>query len=120
MESSAQAMSVALDRIWAQFLPAIEERVAKLKEAGDALAMRSLPEDLRTEAHAAAHKLAGVLGTFGLAQGTLLAREGEAILCGDSQPGPAAVARFNVVVQQLRDLVAGRNRRPSSDYTQER
>ena len=60
--------------MWAQFLPQIQERVAVLETAAEAFAAGRLSKQ-HEAAKTAAHKLAGVLGTFGLTQGTVLARE---------------------------------------------
>jgi HPt (histidine-containing phosphotransfer) domain-containing protein len=76
-------MMDALARLWTKFLPEIEERVAVLKAAAQPLAAGSLGEDQRSAAHAAAHKLAGSLGTFGLHRGTDLARQAELLLAPD-------------------------------------
>jgi HPt (histidine-containing phosphotransfer) domain-containing protein len=65
----------ALDRMWLQFRPQMEERLSTLDEAATAFAADTLSLDHRSAAASAAHNLAGVLGTFGLARGTDLARE---------------------------------------------
>ncbi len=69
-EPAAQPdLNEALDRLWNQFLPQIEERVATLETASQALSAGELSDELRDAAHAVAHKLAGILGTFGLTKG---------------------------------------------------
>ncbi len=73
------ALSAALDRLWTQFLPQIHERVDILESAADAFAAGTLEPERQQEAQAAAHKLAGTLGTFGLTRGTALARELEIV-----------------------------------------
>jgi HPt (histidine-containing phosphotransfer) domain-containing protein len=106
-EPSQQAsMNEALDRLWKQFLPQIEERVAALESAGAALAANRLSRDKREAAHAAAHKLAGILGTFGLTRGTILAREAEVLYSGETDP--EAAPRLTEIAQRLKELVAGR------------
>ena len=97
-------LNAALDRLWKQFLPQIEERVATLEAACGALSNGTLSNEQRDGAHAAAHKLAGVLGTFGLTRGTVLAREAELLYTGD--PDPAAAAQLTNIAAQLRSLVA--------------
>jgi len=99
-------VSQALDRLWKRFLPQIEERVAALEAAGWALAASGLTDDQRDGAQAAAHKLAGVLGTFGLTKGTILAREAEMLCLGDADP--ASAAQLADIVAQLRALIKGR------------
>src|ERR1700733_14435297 len=78
------SLAEAMNRLWAQFLPQIEERVANLELAAKAAAEGTLTSDLREQAHDAAHKLAGTLGTFGLQEGTELAREAEALYAAES------------------------------------
>jgi HPt (histidine-containing phosphotransfer) domain-containing protein len=97
----------AMNRLWAQFLPQIEERVATLELAARALAGGTLTTPLREQAGAAAHKLAGTLGTFGLSRGTELARQAEQLYATDLSAlemngRPAALA------SELRVLVASR------------
>ena len=109
METVAQAsLGEALDRLWKQFLPQIEERVARLEAAGEALAEGRLSTDQRGLANAAAHKLAGVLGTFGLTKGTILAREAEILYSGDQDTDPESAARLADIAAELRAMVSSR------------
>ena len=100
------SMEEALDRLWKQFLPQIEERVSALESADTALAENRLSRDQREAAHAAAHKLAGILGTFGLTKGTILAREAELLYSGETDP--EAAPRLREIAKRLKELVAGR------------
>jgi HPt (histidine-containing phosphotransfer) domain-containing protein len=99
-------MKEALDQLWKQFLPQIEERVAALECAATALSAGRLLRDQRNAAHAAAHKLAGVLGTFGLTEGTILAREAELLCTGETDP--EAAPRLTEIAKRLKKLVASR------------
>ena len=101
------ALADALNRMWAKFLPEIEERVAVLEHAATAASKGSLDADLRAEASSAAHKLAGVLGTFGLDEGTVLAREAESLYARESSG--AAPDRPAFLAAQLRAVLARRN-----------
>ena len=65
-------LSAALAAIWQRSQPQMLERLALLERVA---ATEPMPETLRQEAAAIAHKLAGTLGMFGFAQGTELARE---------------------------------------------
>jgi HPt (histidine-containing phosphotransfer) domain-containing protein len=78
-ESDPAPLAAIMNRLWARHLPEIEQRVAVLETAASAHAEGSLTAELCEHAHAASHKLAGVLGTFGLAEGTVLAREAETL-----------------------------------------
>jgi HPt (histidine-containing phosphotransfer) domain-containing protein len=99
-------LNAALDRLWRQYLPQMEERVAAVEAAGRSLSAGALSDDQRDEARSAAHKLAGVLGTFGLNKGTILAREAEMLCSGDADPDSAA--RLTQIAAQLRTLLAER------------
>jgi HPt (histidine-containing phosphotransfer) domain-containing protein len=99
-----QALDEALDRLWKQFQPQIEDRLAAIESAARALTSGELIEVQRDAAHAAAHKLAGVLGTFGLTKGTILAREAEVLFSRDADP--ATASQISEIAAQLRTLVA--------------
>ncbi|MFP5235350.1 MAG: Hpt domain-containing protein [Acidobacteriota bacterium] len=106
MENSEQtALNEALRALWVKFLPQMEERLAVLDAANQALADNNLSEDMRAEANSAAHKLAGVLGTFGLTKGTVLAREAEVIYEGDIETDRHAVEHLQGIARQLRALI---------------
>jgi HPt (histidine-containing phosphotransfer) domain-containing protein len=102
------ALDRALDSLWAKFLPLIEERVAVVESAAAAFAANRLSSDERQAAGAAAHKLAGVLGTFGLTEGTVKARELENLYTGQCDPDPALGARLNSIAAELRAIVRNR------------
>ena len=95
-----------LDRMWLKFRPQMEERLITLEGAVNAVAANALSSAECGAAAAAAHKLAGVLGTFGLARGTDLARQLEqhysAALAPTSAPDLAAIT------VELRSLIANR------------
>jgi HPt (histidine-containing phosphotransfer) domain-containing protein len=98
-------MSEALGRLWTKFLPEIEQRLELLETAARSLEAGHLAEDDREAAHQAAHKLAGVLGTFGLHRGTDLARQAEIEL----ESGiPAEPGAFCARVSELRSLIVAR------------
>ena len=102
------ALNAALDRMWAQFLPQMEERVAILETAAQAFAANQLSIQQHQAANAAAHKLAGVLGTFGLTRGTELARELEIMYSRENGPDPALGPRLASIAAELRTIVESR------------
>jgi HPt (histidine-containing phosphotransfer) domain-containing protein len=102
------ALNQALDGLWVKFLPLTEDRVDLLELAAAACAANRLSTEDQQAAAAAAHKLAGVLGTFGLAEGTALARELEVLYSGQSSPDPALGARLVSIADQLRSIVQNR------------
>jgi len=52
-----------------------------------------------------AHKLAGVLGTFGLPRGTDLAREAEVLFGQPTPPGKVDIERLQVLLAELTTLI---------------
>jgi HPt (histidine-containing phosphotransfer) domain-containing protein len=97
-------LAAALDRLWARFLPEIRERVAVVDAAVQALAAGSLGAEQKDAAASAAHKLAGVLGTFSLARGTELARELELQFSGT----PASASQLAAIASELRAVIDSR------------
>jgi len=109
MEAGTQAaIREALDQLWVKFLPQMEERLGVLQVANRALAEGSLSLEQRSDAVSAAHKLAGVLGTFGLGAGTELAREAEVLCSRDLSAEPEARKKLDTITMQLSELVGTR------------
>jgi HPt (histidine-containing phosphotransfer) domain-containing protein len=106
--SAASNLSAAIDRLWIRFLPEIRERVGVLDAAAATCAASQLTDQQREAAHAAAHKLAGTLGTFNLARGTELARELELVFARNDNPGPAIAGRLAAIANELRALIDSR------------
>jgi HPt (histidine-containing phosphotransfer) domain-containing protein len=102
------ALAEAMNRLWAQFLPQLEERVSTLECAAAARAADSLTQELCHEASSAAHKLAGVLGTFGLDLGTDLAREAETLYASPASAAAAGNERPAELAAQLRNVLSTR------------
>jgi len=102
------ALSQAIDRLWVKFLPDIRERVAILESAAAAVTQEKLTAPHREQAQAAAHKLAGVLGTFSLTRGTVLARELEMTYSRESSPEPDSGAQLTAIAAEIRAIVESR------------
>jgi HPt (histidine-containing phosphotransfer) domain-containing protein len=102
------ALSQAMDGLWLKFLPEIRARVAVLEAAAQAVGEGNLTGKQREAAQAAAHKLAGVLGTFGLTRGTALARELELTFARESSPGRDAGAKLAGIATELRSMIESR------------
>ena len=102
------ALNDALNQMWSRFLPQMRERMALLLEAAEAYAGGTLTSVQQKAAHDAAHKLSGVLGSFGLANGTVLARELETIFeCMESQDSDLA-ERLKTMTDELNTLIENR------------
>jgi len=89
-------------RVWDTGKAAMHARLDAVDAAGAALLAGSLDEGRRAAASAAAHKLAGSLGTFGLPEGSELASELELML---RAPGVPAVMRLAELAERLRAIV---------------
>jgi diguanylate cyclase (GGDEF)-like protein len=101
-DSAGPALQGRLAEIWTRTRDRVLERVDLLDQTGVALLEGSLTAGLRKQAENAAHKLAGLLGTFGLAAGSRFARELERSL-RSSGPGTELQARrFSECVAALR------------------
>lgn len=98
------ALVEIMNRLWDRHLPEIEQRVAILESAASAHADGRLTTELCEHAHAASHKLAGVLGTFSLARGTELARELELQFSGT----PASASQLASIASELRAVIDSR------------
>ena len=101
-------LSEALDRLWAQFLPLINERIAVLAAAAATSATSRLSAEQQEAAKSAAHKLAGVLGTYGLPRGTQVARELETMYSCLEDPGALLSAHLASLAAELRQIVETR------------
>ncbi|MBD2774004.1 response regulator [Iningainema tapete] len=75
-----QAMWAALAKAREEFKAKVGSRIAVLEQATNALREGTVDVQLRQKAEQEAHKLAGSLGSFGFAQGSLLAQEIEHLL----------------------------------------
>lgn len=105
-------LSQAMDGLWARFLPDIRDRVQVLEAAAQSASEGKLKAKERDAAQTAAHKLAGVLGTFGLTRGTVLARELELKFARESSPGRDAATKLAETAAELRSMIE--SRKPSA------
>jgi HPt (histidine-containing phosphotransfer) domain-containing protein len=101
--SQAEKLQEMLQAMWKTSHPAILERFQTIRDAEKMLAAGSLDDGARKNAESAAHKLAGVLGTFGLPQGTQLASQIEALLASSS---PLDATHSGALARQLDQLEA--------------
>lgn len=70
----------AIGKVWERFKDRIAARVTAIEQANQALESGELPQELHATAKQEAHKLAGSLGTFGLTEGSVIARQVEQLL----------------------------------------
>jgi HPt (histidine-containing phosphotransfer) domain-containing protein len=110
-DPSSNPLAEAMNRLWDKHLPQMQERVATLQRAAEHLAEGNLSSIDQQQAAADAHKLAGVLGTFGLKEGTELAREAEALCESSLDVNPAAASRLSAIATQLHAAIASRSQK---------
>lgn len=102
------ALNRTLNQMWVKFLPQLMQRVSVLENAATQFSAGRLSEADREAANSAAHKLAGVLGTFGLDRGTVLARELEAIYSPEGSLDRSIDKRLTSIAAELRTIVSSR------------
>jgi diguanylate cyclase (GGDEF)-like protein len=91
--------------LWDEFKGQIFEQLKALEQAALALVEGKLQSELRQEAEREAHKLAGSLGSLGLAEGTRLARDLEQGLKAGMPLGQAESLRICDAVVELRGVL---------------
>ncbi|MGL5923166.1 response regulator [Chroococcidiopsis sp.] len=105
LTSEQQTLS-AVAGIWHKFKPRIAEQIGVLEQASAAVsANNTLSLELLESARKEAHTLAGSLGTFGLAQGSKLAKEIEQMLKGDRAVLLSEATNFCRLVLALRQEI---------------
>jgi HPt (histidine-containing phosphotransfer) domain-containing protein len=104
-QSQEQRLQSMISALWDRSRHTVVERAALLQTAGDLLAHNRLDEATQLNAVDSAHKLAGVLGTFGLPRGTDLAREAEVLFGKSPKPGKMEIERLQVLLAELTHLI---------------
>lgn len=94
----AQKVRQVLQELWEANRGTIAERTAIIRIAYDQAMAGTLAPDARENAVSAAHKLAGVLGTFGFPRGSELALQAQHLL---EAPGPVPAGE----VEHLKNLL---------------
>jgi len=92
-------------KLWANSKATIAERLETIREAQTHMAKNSLNATRRSQAVDAAHKLAGILGTFGLPEGTELARQVEEGLNVTNPAEGLNAEGLDALVKQLAVLI---------------
>jgi HPt (histidine-containing phosphotransfer) domain-containing protein len=104
-QSPEQKLQTMLSALWERSRHTVVERAALLQEAGKLWSDDRLDEATRLRAVDSAHKLAGVLGTFGLPRGTDLAREAEQVFGRQIPPIKVEIERLLVLLAELTSLI---------------
>lgn len=104
-QSQEQKLQTMISALWDRSRHTVVERAAMLRTAGDLLLANRLDQATQQSAVDSAHKLAGVLGTFGLPRGTDLAREAEVLFGQSTPPGKVEIERLQVLLAELTRLI---------------
>jgi HPt (histidine-containing phosphotransfer) domain-containing protein len=104
-QSQEQKMQAMISALWERSRHTVVERAQLLQSAGELWNDNRLDAATKLRAVDSAHKLAGVLGTFGLPRGTDLAREAEVLFGQSTSPGKAEMDRLQVLLAELTRLI---------------
>lgn len=105
----AARIAARLTELWRTSRPIILERITLLHSACDALAQNPADAAARTSGLEAAHKLSGVLGVFGLPQGSELASSIEFQLKSDQPLTAADLSTLRSRIAALDAVIASRS-----------
>jgi HPt (histidine-containing phosphotransfer) domain-containing protein len=104
-QSQEQKMQAMISALWERSRHTVVERAQLLQSAGELWNDNRLDAATKLRAVDSAHKLAGVLGTFGLPRGTDLAREAEGLFGQSTPPGREEIERLQVLLAELTRLI---------------
>lgn len=104
-KSLPPGLAAAMDRLWERYFPEIQDRLATIDSAAAAIAAGTLTSEQQQAAHAAAHKLAGALGMFGLDDATAPARETEHLYAAAAAPSRECATHLAELATILRAMV---------------
>lgn len=105
---AAAKIAARLTELWRTSRPTILERMDVLHSACDSLMQNPLNADARTSGLEAAHKLSGVLGVFGLPQGSEIASSIEYQLKSDEPLTAGDLATLRKRIAALDAVIASR------------
>ena len=97
-----------LNGIWNRHYPEMLDRVTSIDRVITATENRSLTTEIRHQARHCAHNLAGSLGTFGLPQGSKVAKQLELLLAKTTDLTPEHLLQLQVGVDRLRQEMASK------------
>jgi len=109
MNDAASILAARLADLWRNSRPLIDERLAALRATHEALTLNFDDVAARTRGREAAHKLSGVLGTFGLPRGSEIAGAIEGKLMDHDPLGPADLDQMAAHIAALDAVIASKN-----------
>lgn len=113
MSDASAVIAARLAELWRNSRPVILERMTVLQSTVQQLNRNPAHAEARSAAREAAHKLSGILGVFGLPEGSRLASEIEGILIvpqdgGPDTLSPAALGALRGYVADLDAVIASK------------
>ena len=99
-----------LATLWERSRQTISERVEVLRTAHRNLRTNPADKNARRAGADAAHKLAGILGTFGLPDGTNLARRVELLLESSAPLRPFDLEGLQQTIDQLQQMIEAKSK----------
>jgi HPt (histidine-containing phosphotransfer) domain-containing protein len=107
-EDAAAKIAARLTELWRTSRPTILERIQVLHTSSEALAQDPADAEARMSGREAAHKLSGVLGVFGMPQGSEIAASIEFLLKPDQPLTGEDLSALRGHIADLDAVVAGR------------
>jgi HPt (histidine-containing phosphotransfer) domain-containing protein len=99
-----------LATLWSRSRETISERLDVLRTTHRALRANPADKNARRAGADAAHKLAGILGTFGLPEGTNLARHAEVMLESAAPIRPFDLESLQKAIDQLHLMIEAKSK----------
>lgn len=109
-EAQAKVMAV-VEQIWLKYRDSFAEKIALFDRASALMATGNLDVQLRQQAQHQAHQLVGSLGSFGLPEGSKVAREIEQLFKADSLSEPNLVLQLQALLISLKQIVDNKNKK---------
>ncbi|MCF4965973.1 response regulator [Nostoc sp. CMAA1605] len=114
-KSQLESTQTAIAGIWEKFYGRVDEQVKVLEAAASGVKQGSFSTELQLQAKQEAHTLAGSLGTFGIPEGSKLAKKIEQLLKSEPTWTPTEIGKLQKWVKLLRQEVAAR--KPTEETT---
>jgi HPt (histidine-containing phosphotransfer) domain-containing protein len=108
MSDATARLAGKLQALWESSKASIVGRFEALHAAQARLAVNALDADARQRGHDEAHKLAGVLGVFGMPQGSELASQIEALLDGAEPLDTQRLENLRQLTEALGAVIAAK------------
>jgi HPt (histidine-containing phosphotransfer) domain-containing protein len=104
----AGKIAARLAELWFTSRPTVLERISLLQASCETLSRNPADPEARSQGREAAHKLSGILGVFGLPQGSELASSIEFRLKSEEPLTPDDLAALSDQIADLDTVIASR------------